>query len=163
ALTCRRICETIRNCMKTNIVFSAFGALLLVSSATCHAADPTDESQIRKIEQDWVNAIMKRDSAYITKLETDDFTMTGPDGKLLSKEEDLKNVTSPQIVFDDLKIDDLKIRIYGDTAVASGLGTLKGHDHDNDISGPYSWTDVFIKRGGEWKAIAAHVTTVANN
>jgi hypothetical protein len=30
-----------------------------------------------------------------------------------------------------------------------------------DLSGQYSWTDVFVKQNGQWKAVAAQVTMVA--
>ncbi len=148
--------------MKNTILFLAFFSLVtLVASGLARAADPSDEQQIRQIEREWLDATVKRDGAYLQKVETDDYTITGPDGRLLSKAENLKDATSGETVFDNIQIDDLKIRFYGDTAVVNGLGTVKSHAKSQHSTGQYSWTDVFVKTNGEWKAVSAHVTAVA--
>jgi ketosteroid isomerase-like protein len=121
----------------------------------------SDEQQIRKIEREWLDAIVKRDASYLQQIEAPDFTMTGPDGKTLSKEEDIKDTTSGETVFEDIQADDIKVRFSGDTAIATGLGRVKAHSKDESINGKYSWTDIFVKMNGEWKAVAAHVTAVA--
>ena len=142
-------------------------ALFTIAVLACpnwsRAADSgasTDEQQIRKIEREWIDAIVKRDGSYLQKVEAADFVMTGPDGKVLSKEEDIKNTTGGETIFDDIRIDDLKVRFYGDTAIVNGQGTVKGHSK-KDVSGKYSWTDVFVKMSGDWKAVSAQVTVVA--
>lgn len=151
--------------MKNTVVFlPLFTVALWAAPALSRAADPdpaNDEQQIRKIEQGWLHAIVRRDPAFLQMIQAADFAMTGPDGKTLSKEEDIKNTTSGDIIFDDIAIEDLKVRFYGDTAVATGRGTVKAHEKNRDVSGKYSWTDVFVKMNGEWKAVAAHVTAVA--
>ncbi len=148
--------------MKTNMFLVTVGLGLSLPAISIHAAAnrAADEQQIRKIEQDWVNALVKRDGAFLTKLETDDFTFTDPDGVVSDKGDDIKNTTSGDTVFDDIKIDSLKVRFYGDTAIANGMGTVKAHAKEEDLSGKYSWTDVFVKQKGQWKAVAAHVTMV---
>ncbi len=104
---------------------------------------------------------MKRDASYLQKLEAPDFTVTGPGGKSLSKEEDIKDTTSGETTFEKMKIAQLKVRFYGDTAIANGLATVKAHTKSKDVSGKYSWTDVFVKMNGDWKAVSSHVTAVA--
>jgi len=144
--------------MKMFLVALWIGLSLPVISVQAAANRTGDEQQIRKNEQDWINAIVKRDGAFVTKLEADDFTFTDPDGGVLSKAGDIKNTKTGDTVFDEIKIDSLKVRFYGDTAIVNGLGTVKAHTKDEDWSGQYSWTDVFAKQSGQWKAVAAHVT-----
>jgi ketosteroid isomerase-like protein len=146
--------------MKPKTFFCALLTALLVAPPVSRAAD--DEAQIRKLEHDWINAIKNKDGAYLSKLEVDDYTFTGPDGVVLDKTGDIETVTGSDTVYNELKIDSLKVRVYGDSAVVNGVGTLKGRYKDEDMSGQYSWTDVFVKRDGEWKAVAAHVTAMAN-
>jgi ketosteroid isomerase-like protein len=151
--------------MKRNAV--CFAAIALLASnmqfSACAAdSKPNDEAAIKKIENDWINAIVKRDAAYLQKIEADDYVFTGPDGKALTKAEDIKSDTTGDVVFDDFKIDNLKVRFYGDTAIVNGIGTVKAHEKEEDLSGQYSWTDVFAKQKGEWKAVSAHVTVVAS-
>ena len=138
------------------------GTLALSSLSSFAAEDHSaEEQEIRKIEQDWVAAIKGKDGSFLQRLEADDYVMTGPDGLVLDKASDIKDVTSGDTVFDELKIDSLKVRFYGNTAITNGVGTAKAHQHDKDVSGQYAWTDVFVKQDGQWKAVSAHVTPVA--
>jgi ketosteroid isomerase-like protein len=82
-----------------------------------------------------------------------------PDGKLLNKAEDIQSMTG-DVVLTASKVDDLKVRIFGDTAVAVGVSSVKGRDKKNDISGQYRWTDTFVKQNGGWRAVASQVTFV---
>ena len=147
-----------------------FPVWLAVGILTCpgwsRAADAgrsEDEQQIRKIEQEWLDAIVKRDASYIEKIEADDFTVTGPLGRTLNKEEDVKDTTSGETTFEKMTIDELKVRLYGDTAIANGIATVKAKTKKKNESGRYAWTDVFVKMNGEWKAVSGQVTAVARD
>jgi ketosteroid isomerase-like protein len=131
------------------------------SSRAAEVGRTNDEQQIRKIEREWIDAIVKRDASYLQKIEASDFTATDPDGKMFSKEGDIKNTTGGGPIFDHIQIVDLKVRFYGNTAIVNGNGRVKGHSKEKDVSGKYSWTDVFVKMNGEWKAVSGHVTAVA--
>jgi len=78
--------------MKTKFLFFALFLMLAAPgfSQATDAGRSDDEQQIRKIEQEWLQAIVKRDAAYLQKLEVPDFTLTGPSGRTLNKEEDIK-------------------------------------------------------------------------
>jgi hypothetical protein len=41
-----------------------------------------------------------------------------------------------------------------------GSDTEKSTYHGKDSSGQYSWTDVFVKRNGQWQAVASQSTKV---
>jgi ketosteroid isomerase-like protein len=151
--------------MKNRILFvGCFVIAILAAPGTSRAADSgaaNGEQQVRKLEREWLDALVKRDGDYLQKLEAEDFTMTGPDGKLLSKDEDIKSTMSGNMVYEDIKLDDLKVRLHGETSIATGIGSVQAHSKDESMNGKYSSTDVFVKMNGEWKAVAAHVTVVA--
>ena len=67
---------------------------------------------------------------------------------------------SDDATFTEFNIDDLKVRLFGDTAVVVGQGSIKAHTKMQDLSGQYVWTDTFVKMRGEWKAVASQVTPV---
>jgi ketosteroid isomerase-like protein len=149
---------------KLLLVAPIFSALLLTSGSVC-AADPAranDEQQLTKIENDWAGAYVKRDSSFIQRITADDFTFIGPDGNMVNKGDYVKGLTA-DTVFTGFKIDDLKIRTYGDAAVAIGLATITVKTKGEDDSGQYSFTDVFVKQKGEWKAVSGQVTPVAKD
>jgi hypothetical protein len=76
-----------------------------------------DEQTLIKIQHEWAEARLKRDSSFPQRIEADDFTVVWFDGGIVNKEEDLKSYESDDVVFTDFKIDDLKVRFYGDMAI----------------------------------------------
>jgi ketosteroid isomerase-like protein len=54
----------------------------------------------------------------------------------------------------------MKVRLLGDVALVHGLSTSKGSYKGKENSGQFRWTDVFVKRGGRWLAVATHSSKV---
>jgi len=65
--------------------------------------------------------------------------------------DDVKNGTHQS-----LDLDNIKVRIFGDTAVVTMGQTEKSRHGDADFSGHYLFTDVWTKKNGEWIAVASH-------
>ena len=119
-----------------------------------------DERALIKIQHEWAEARMKGDSSYTRRLEAENCTVVWPDGSIVNKREDLKSMTG-DIVFAEFKIDDLQVRLYGDTAIVVGQGTIRAHEgNQNLLGGKFVWTDTFVKQNGAWKVVASQVTPV---
>jgi ketosteroid isomerase-like protein len=120
----------------------------------------SDEQALTEIQREWANARLKCDSSFPRRIEADDFTVVWFDGTIVNKEQDLQTYESDDVVFTDFNINDLKVRLYGDTAIVVGQGSIKARTKTQDLSGKYVWTDTFVKMSGEWKAVASQVTSV---
>jgi ketosteroid isomerase-like protein len=119
-----------------------------------------DEQALIKIQHDWAKARIKGDSSYTRRLEAENCTVVWPDGSVVNKREDLKSMTG-DIGFTEFQIDDLQVRLYGDTGIVVGQGTIKAHEgKQNLLGGKFVWTDTFMKQNGEWKVVASQVTPV---
>jgi ketosteroid isomerase-like protein len=119
-----------------------------------------DEQALVKIQREWAEARMKGDSSYTRRLEAEDCTVVWPDGSIVNKRDDLKSMTG-DIVFTEFKIDDLQVRLYGDTGIVVGQGTIRAHQgKQNLIDGKFVWTDTFVKLDGAWKVVSSQVTPV---
>jgi ketosteroid isomerase-like protein len=152
--------------MKTKMFWSAavLGAVVLGAISVC-AADPPGtsvEQQLTKIENDWADSYVKRDPSFAEKMMTDDFMFVGPDGNIVNKADYVKALTG-ETVFTAFKINSLKVRSYGDAAVVIGLASITAKTKGEDESGEYSFTDVFVKQKGEWKAASGQATQVAKD
>jgi ketosteroid isomerase-like protein len=119
-----------------------------------------DEQALKKIQHQWADARLKRDSSFATQIEAEDFTVVWPDGQIINKQDDVKSYEADGAVFSEFKITDLDVRFYGETAIVVGQGSIKGHTPTKDLSGRYVWTDTFVKQSGAWKAVASQVTSV---
>jgi ketosteroid isomerase-like protein len=119
-----------------------------------------DEQALIKIQHDWAEARIKGDSSYTKQLEAENCTVVWPDGSIVNKREDLKSMTG-DVVFTEFKVDDLKVRLYGDTGIIVGQGRIKAHEgKQNLLGGKFVWTDTFVKQHGAWKVVASQVTPV---
>jgi ketosteroid isomerase-like protein len=119
-----------------------------------------DEQALIKIQHEWAEARMKGDSSFTRRLEAENCTVVWPDGSVVNKREDLKSMTGA-IVFTEFKIDDLEVRLYGDTAIVVGQGMIRAHEgKQNLLGGKFVWTDTFVKQNGAWKVVASQVTPV---
>jgi ketosteroid isomerase-like protein len=76
-----------------------------------------------------------------------------------TSEPDLQTMTD--IKFSEFKIQNLRVRLYGDTGIVVGEGAIKAHKGKQDlIGGKFVWTDTFVKQGGQWKVVASQITPV---
>jgi ketosteroid isomerase-like protein len=119
-----------------------------------------DEQALVRVQHEWAEARLKGDTSYARRLEAEDCTIVWPDGRIVNKLEDLQSMTG-DIVFTEFKIDDLRVRLYGDTGIVVGEGMIKAHKEKQVLlGGEFVWTDTFVKQGGQWKVVASQITPV---
>jgi ketosteroid isomerase-like protein len=123
--------------------------------------DHSQEKQtLIKIQYEWAEARVKGDSSYTRQLEAEDCAIVWPDGRIVDKRGDLQSMTG-DIVFSEFKINDLQVRIHGETGIVVGQGTISARKgQQNLLGGNFVWTDTFVKQGGKWKVVASQITPV---
>jgi ketosteroid isomerase-like protein len=141
---------------------AAAGLALVQSSAKAQEAGNGDvEKMIAKMEDDWSAAMLNADLAAIDRIEAPDYTLADQDGNLMAREQLDASLKSGEYKATAFKNDEVKVRVYGDTAIVSGLETETSTYKGKDSSGQYRFTDVFVKRDGVWQAVASHTSKVA--
>ena len=79
---------------------------------------------------------------------------------VVNKRADLQTM-SGDIVFSEFKIDDVQVRVYGETGIVVGQGKISAQKgRQSLLSGKFVWTDTFVKQGGEWKVVASQIAPV---
>ncbi len=127
-------------------------------------ADPEQgaEPQIRDLEGQINAAVVSGDLHVFERLLADDFTHTNQSGIFRTKSQWLVNHKPGQSPYNAYDVDDLKIRVYGDTAVVTARTTPRGRDSKGKpITGQYRFLRVWAKRDGQWRAIAFQGTRIA--
>jgi ketosteroid isomerase-like protein len=119
------------------------------------------DQTLAKMEQDWVDAILKRDTATVDRILADDFVATLPDGRTQTKAPNIENLKSGAFTSAGMTINDVKVRTFGDTAVVTYGQSEKSQYQSKDISGRTLWTDVFVKRNGKWQIVVEHGSCAA--
>ncbi len=116
------------------------------------------EQQLLQLEHDWSMAWQKRDAAFLQKLFADEYLGTSSDGLVFDKAGDLANLPKSEVA--SFKLEDMKVHVYGNTAVVTGVNTNQGKFNGKDVSGSYRFTDVFVMRDGRWQVVATQGTKV---
>ena len=115
-----------------------------------------DIDALRDLNAQYIHSVVHSDVGTFSKILSDDFLCTNPDGSLVDKAQFLRQTAIP-VSFTDFEVDDLRIRVLRDVAVIHGRTrfTLK-----DGRRGRGQYTDVWEKRQGRWFAVSAHVTRV---
>jgi ketosteroid isomerase-like protein len=119
------------------------------------------EQMFTKRENDWAKADNTKDAAFLNRILADDWSYLGPQG-VMTKKQHLAELKSPSGGLEFETIVDVKVRVFGDTAVVTGSANQKSSENGKVTSGHYIWTDVFVKRGGRWQAVNSQDTLVTH-
>ena len=136
-------------------VIALFAGLSATQAQTGAKADVV--TAISNLENDAVKADLAGDPDFYQNVLADDWTRGDSDGTYYTKA-DLLNLMGDKnsIKTNSEKLSELKVRVYGDTAVATYKDTydllIKGEHRAHTIIA----TDTFVKMDGEWKQVASH-------
>jgi ketosteroid isomerase-like protein len=64
------------------------------------------------------------------------------------------------VAYEVLNWDDVKVRLYGDTALVTGRSTIKGKDQQGAIDQQQRWIRVFLRQDGRWQLVHFQATRV---
>ena len=110
--------------------------------------------EVENLESQWRTAVIQNDVATVNRLLADDYLGINPDGTLETKADALAQQRSGTMKIASIDPDNVKVRVYGDTAVVTSRVDVVGHDGDRDISGRYHYTHVYSRRSGDWKIVS---------
>jgi ketosteroid isomerase-like protein len=132
---------------------------LLGAASVTQDADPV--ATITELEYRLASAWVKGDRPFVEALLTPDWTVTDPSGRVLTRQQVLDEafVNSDRKI-DAMAIDDVRVRVLGDTAVATGRTRATGTYRGATASVVLRFTDVFVRLNGRWQVVASHGTIV---
>src|SRR5690349_9964479 len=81
-------------------------------------------AQILRLDQERIQAQIGADRDALDRIYADDFIGIGPSDTVRTKPQVLSDVTSGTLKFQSIAIDDVRVRIYGNTAVETGRSTM---------------------------------------
>lgn len=78
----------------------------------------------------------------------DNYMSVDFDGKTHTKEQRVAEWKAQKFKASSVAVRDHKVRTFGDTAIATGIASVKAIYNGKDISGEYSFTQVFRDKSG---------------
>ena len=136
-------------------------ALALLAASAAQAApcptQPATSAGALAAEQQWVRAIEARDVGALSCILAREFSDTNWRGEVVPREAVLARL--PSRPPSTLKLGGLSVFPEGRFAIVRGTNTQTGNGPAS--SGSVRFTDVFIYRGGAWRAVSAQETLIA--
>src|SRR5262249_28181135 len=145
----------------------ALTGITAIAIAGARAQDPPElraEREIRALEAKLSEAVIAGDRAFFERVLAADFTHTSHSGQFKSRaqwmaENKFENRPGrPQpgkTHYQSFDVEDLAVRIYGETAVVTGRSIPRGTTAKGEpICGRYRYLRVWVKRAGQWQVVA---------
>ena len=145
------------------ILIAMTASLAVAQEATTQGKTASDTASLQqmftRMENEWAKADNTKDTKVLDRILADDWTYLGATG-IQTKAQHLADLKSGGGGLEFETLADIKVRVFGDTAVVSGSAEQRSSNKQNDTSGHYVWTDVFVKRHGRWQAVNSQDTLV---
>ncbi len=120
------------------------------------------EEELKKLETDRAAAVVRGDVATLEKQTSDDYTLINMNGQMSDKSQMVNAFKTGQSKLTSDALSDMKVRVYGNTAVITGKADVNGTLGGKDATGQIMFTRVYVKKGGQWQSVAFQQTRVSN-
>jgi uncharacterized protein (TIGR02246 family) len=147
--------------MKRTLTLCLVGLILLVSATLSQAQKASGtEKAVAALEEQWLQSQKTNNPDLIAPLLAENFVTTSSDGKFASKAEMLAIVKATK--YSSAEYSDVKVSVFGDTAIATGIEKLKGTDSSGKpLDANERWTDTWVKMpSGKWQCVASHQSPI---
>jgi len=133
------------------LVLSAVGSTLVAQSAT-------PEDSVRAVEMSRAQALLRADTAVLSRMVADEFVEISRLGQLRTKADNIRDIGSGDLHLLSVKYDSLAVRVYGDVAVLRGIADNTGTMRGFPFAGKIRYLRIFVRRDGRWQAVAMQQT-----
>src|SRR3984893_15059975 len=103
------------------------------------------EQELLTLEKAFAEAIVRNDLEGIGGLVTDDWIIIDPNGEIVDRTRFFEVIKSGALTHEMMESEDLRVRVYGDSAVVTVVTRTKGTFMGQDFSAQERATDVFVK------------------
>src|SRR5436190_20699192 len=131
-------------------------------AASANKNDVAAEKEVRRLSDAEVQAFLQKDPKTMATLWSDDFVVTNPLNKFVTKQQVLGMMNSGVLIITSYDRQIEYLRVYGDTVILAGSETVVwGGKMPNAGKTEYlRFTAVWMKQAGKWQEIARHANIV---
>lgn len=133
------------------------------SQAVAPGASPSKEAhEVFSTLTKWGDALSRGDARSLGEIYSDELMVMAPDDTVRGRSDEMKNVRAGDPSNPIITFDDLKVRIFGNTAVVSGIqrrrsklpGSARGPQTGNMN---YRFSAVLVKHEDKWRMELLHL------
>jgi len=142
---------------------SIMAALVLVAVSTAVAQqqsvrtrDAASEQAVQQQDQERIRAQIAADTSALGRIYADEFVGIGPTGVMRNKAEVIADFTTHALTYQSIITAEVRVRLYGNTAVETGRSTMVGQDRGKAVPRDNRFTRVWVMTNGRWQLVANH-------
>lgn len=130
--------------------------LALVSAPSIVGAQvEATKRAIAALEETWIKAVIDRDARTFDRLLAPGFVYT-EDDRVYTKQQLIQDITTSTDTVTAGRNEDLTVRVFGTTAIATGWLILIGRGPRGKFETRFRYTDTWARIGSRWVVVAAH-------
>ena len=123
-------------------------------------AHSSDEVELIRLERVWNDAHVSGDADALDRLWAEDLTVTVPNMQVITKQGAIAIARSRRVKFKRYETSDVRVRLYGDAAVLTGIVERTRVLNGQDVNDKWRFTKMYIRRAGKWQVVAWHASTI---
>jgi len=117
------------------------------------------ESALLDLENRWVAALVKGDTAALDAILIDDYVDTDEEGHRTDKRGVLAAFKSKDLKMTSIRLSGMQVYQYGGFAIVTGTAEQAGTFQGRPLTSKIVFTDSFILQNGKWWVVASQRTT----
>jgi ketosteroid isomerase-like protein len=143
-----------------NILVVWIVATTLIHGPIVKPQESSETKELSRLESVWNDAHLRGDADALDTLWADDLTVAVPNMPVMTKQSAMGVARSGRIKFKRYETSDIRVRVYRDAAVVTGLLERTRNLNGRDIDDKWRFTKVYIKQAGKWQVVAWHASTI---
>lgn len=110
---------------------------------------------------EWDRSMVANDADAIGQYMAEDWTIVGSDGSLGDKATFLGMVRSGVLTHNVMTSEDMRVRVYGDTALTISRGVSGGTYQGRPFYEVERVSCVFVRQKGRWRCVSTHLSRLS--
>ena len=144
------------------LVLSAASSAIAQQQSARPRHGTSTEQVIQQRDQERIRAQVAADTLALRRIYADDFLGIGPTGVVRNKAEVIADFTSHALTYQSITTAEIRVRVYGHTAVETGRSTMVGQDKGKAVPRDNRFTRVWVMTGARWQLVANHYSPASS-
>ena len=147
--------------MKFFLVALSLLALSRASSSQAPGSSDGDQGKILALENAWNQAEEHKDVRALEMLLHPDLVYVDYDGSIMTKGQFIASIKAPALHPEQIVNESMNARVFGDSAVVTGIYREKGVNKGKPYLRRGRFTDTWVYQSGIWVCVASQSTLIA--
>jgi ketosteroid isomerase-like protein len=144
------------------LVLSTVSSAIAQQQSAPPRAPTSPEQAVRQQDQLRIHAQITADTLALRRIYADDFLGIGPTGVARNKADVIADFTSHALTYQSITTAEVRVRVYGKTAVETGRSTMVGQDRGKAVPRDNRFTRVWVLTAGRWQLVANHYSLMTS-